>query len=355
MHVEVIDSLEGLDPLREAWLDIYSADAQTNYFTSWAYLRSWFQVTPWDWRVLVARQEPRGDPVGFLPLAQRVERLKGVGLWRELRMGGKPFADYTGFIIRPQNQDRALEAFGRHLLGERSWSAIIFNEVMDERLDMLSRLFQSEGCEVEESPSIVSPYCQLGPDWEEYMQEAMTAKSRYDFRRALKKVQKVPGLRESCPGPDDLDAHLDAMLVMWEARWGRLQSAQRQRFLHVFRSAFSSDQLWLKVLWDEDRAIAAVAAFVDPVKRAFLQYTTVYDPEYSKHSPGRALIGLAMQAAIAARFRVYDFLLGDEEYKYSFGATGRRTRSIIVQRRSLRGHVGKCILRARHRVSEALR
>ncbi len=57
--------------------------------------------------------------------------------------------------------------------------------------------------------------------------------------------------------------------------------------------------------------------------RSICFYLSGFDPEWEKYSPGTALIGTAIAEAAAEGCTEFDFLRGQEQYKYRWGAEDR--------------------------------
>jgi CelD/BcsL family acetyltransferase involved in cellulose biosynthesis len=67
--------------------------------------------------------------------------------------------------------------------------------------------------------------------------------------------------------------------------------------------------------------------------RRYLLYNSGYDPEAYPHlSPGWVLLSYAIQYAIAVGDHVFDFMQGDEEYKYRFGSQDYAVMRVLVSR-----------------------
>jgi CelD/BcsL family acetyltransferase involved in cellulose biosynthesis len=79
--------------------------------------------------------------------------------------------------------------------------------------------------------------------------------------------------------------------------------------------------LKLFVLRIEGEAVAALYGFLH--RRRFYYYLGGYDPRFSLLSPGTLLIGHALEQAIAEGAQEFDFLRGQEAYKYLWGARNR--------------------------------
>ena len=65
---------------------------------------------------------------------------------------------------------------------------------------------------------------------------------------------------------------------------------------------------------------------------SYLLYNSGYDPAYARMSVGLLNKALTIQWAIASGKRVFDFLRGDERYKYELGAVDRWIYRLTVRR-----------------------
>jgi CelD/BcsL family acetyltransferase involved in cellulose biosynthesis len=67
-------------------------------------------------------------------------------------------------------------------------------------------------------------------------------------------------------------------------------------------------------------------------RERYLLYNSGYDPAQAAHSPGIAAAAHAMMDAIAEKAVAFDFLSGDEPYKYQFGASNTHTCRVSVRK-----------------------
>ena len=353
MHIEVVDCLDDYDRLRDAWTEVYAADRAANTFVSWLWLRSWLEVTPYKWFVLAARPEPSSPYVAFLPLAANNERRHGIELVRELHLASKPLADYTGLVCHPANEAQTLPAFARYIREELTWDRFFVTDAIDPRLESLLQQVCGSRDVVHEREPLACPWIPLSKSWERHLSESMSAKSRYDVRRAFRNVEQSGTCRVTEPTAQDLDFHLDTLINLWKTRWGERRVADVYR--HVFRRAFENGTLWLRILWDGDQPMAAVSAFTDPIRKTIYQHIMAFDRRFAKRSPGRALTGYSIRDAIDRNFDCYDFLLGAEDYKYSFGARQRVAYRALAAHPSLRCLLGSALIRSEQALSRRRR
>jgi CelD/BcsL family acetyltransferase involved in cellulose biosynthesis len=88
----------------------------------------------------------------------------------------------------------------------------------------------------------------------------------------------------------------------------------------------------LDILWDRDAPIAGLLAFLDRERHSFCFYITGFDKRYATFSPGTVIVAHAIREAICNGYRVFDFLRGDEPYKFSLGAELRQTENVTIFR-----------------------
>lgn len=88
--------------------------------------------------------------------------------------------------------------------------------------------------------------------------------------------------------------------------------------------SFHTRSVYLPTFCARERPAAALATLMEPRKRTFAYYTTGRDETFEGRSGGRAAARHSIRDAIVRGFVEYDYLRGDEPYKYSFGCNERR-------------------------------
>ncbi len=346
--VEEVDSA-GLEDLRDGWQELSRSDPAAHYFCSWSFQSIWSAVTPFQWFALVVRNE-QAQLRAILPLAKEILTVRGLPAIRCLRMGGKPLADYSGLVCAPDFEAEALQGLRHFLQADKGWDRILFEEVLDPRLEQLANSLPQNEEALEPHRTLTAPELSLEGSFEELLQNSVSAKSRYDIRRSLRNVQRMPEFRHSIATQEDFTSHFEALVQVWVARWGTRTEQEIERLRHVLRQCLAAGELHLSVVWSGSSVAAAVCSFLDSVRKSALQYITAYDPGFSRFSPGRAAVSLAIQDALKRGCETYDFLLGDEDYKKSFGAESKTVQSWSLDRHRWRSRVGRRALDWRDRL-----
>lgn len=269
--------------------------------------------------------------VGLLPLG--IHFNLGTGERRVHLLGTGP-SDYLDVLVAPAWADAVVPALVDRLQRETArWDLCDFQELRadsplvgvelpagwPQRLDLQSR------CPVLELPpeapdvSAVVPrrfWRQLG-----HCRRRLAALGSVRLERA--DVQSFPELFE-------------AFMHLHGARWSRFgRFGVAADLAPLLREAgiefLAQGQLRLYALRLGNRIIASLLAFEH--HRRFHYYLGGFDPEFASWSPGSLLIGEVVQDAICSGARAFDFLRGDEPYKYRWGARDRST-----HRRQFRHH-----------------
>jgi CelD/BcsL family acetyltransferase involved in cellulose biosynthesis len=352
MQITCIDDEGEFAALKGDWSRAYASDPNAEVFVSWEWLDSWLQISPHRWFVLAAREREGDRFVAFLPLATRVVSVRGIPLIRELHMAGKPFGPLTGFVADPEHEASALAALGEYVRDELAWDEFRLADTIDPRGASLLASFASPRFEVQREEPLCCPYLPLPASWDDYLQESLSHKGRFNLRRSLRQIEALEGYRTTHPTAATIDDEIRTLLTLWESRWGGASDLARGEYRHMYREAFEDGRLFMRTLWVHETPIASLAAFVDPVKRTVSYYTSGFDSEFARYSPGKAIVGHCIRDAIAGKFDTFDFLVGGHEYKLSFfGAKERYATTAVVSRKSLRRTVGRALLGVRARAS----
>ena len=188
------------------------------------------------------------------------------------------------------------------------------------------------------------PYATLPNDWNSYL-DALSTNTRQKIRRLLKQVEASSEYRITVATPETFDRDLKTLLGFWDAKWrarkgDRMDSLIRSNGAMLTRS-FHSGLVYLPTFWHGDRPVAALATLVEPRKRTFSFYMTGRDETFEGPPAGMILHACSIRHAIEHGFVEYDFLRGNEPYKYSFGCKERKIHSIVLETKSGRNLGGR--------------
>jgi CelD/BcsL family acetyltransferase involved in cellulose biosynthesis len=174
--------------------------------------------------------------------------------------------------------------------------------------------------------------------WDEYM-GTLDKKARHEIRRKLRRARAVGELRVvlGAPSPEDVDA----FIALHQRRFGaeglfpQNEGGRRSRqFVHRLAELESATpdggQLQPARVFCGERLIFAGMAF-DDGHTCYL-YNAGMDPDASELSPGISGTAEYLRNRIEAGRRRFDFLRGNEPYKYEWGAKDEEIERVLVLR-----------------------
>ena len=337
MQISIIDNFEQFNRLKEDWDAVYSADPYTTSFVSWAWQRGWCEVTPYKWIVLAIRPEGMSSYVAFMTFGRSfVRKFRFVTIDCELHLGGHPLSCHTGFVCLPEYTEQVISAIAAFIQNQIKWDRFFIREMFDPRLDIFLRYFSHKNYRIDKMNSTPCPYIPLPASWEQYLRDFLSNKTIKRIKYYLRRIERVTDFRITQIQADNYDKHIDIFLSLHRLRWPLLPEQILNSFRVIFQRCFENHCLWLPILWNGTRPIAAMAVFIDRKKRNFFFYSQGWDDKFAKLSPGKVIVAYSIKYAIENGFRIYDFLRGDEEYKYYFGAINRFNTNITITRKNPR-------------------
>lgn len=335
MHIDIIDTVTQLETLKENWNAVYAEDQSTTIFVSWGWMRGWLEITPYKWIILAIRPDSTSSYVAFMPLGIECIQKGMFHSFRKLVIGGDKWSDNTGFICLPEYVETAVPLLATFIQKYISWDIFSLRNVFDSRLESFLRCFSHKKFTVSEHTATSCPYFVLPGNYNQYLQGFLGAQTRSDLKRDTRKVEDLNEFRSMQVQTENLGTQTETLLMLWQARWGLKPAHILHSYRMLFLRCFEDNSLWLTTLWTGATPIAGAAAFLDRKTKTFRCYTTAFNKEYMKLSPGKVMQGYSIRHAIESGFQVYDLGAGSESYKFSFGSRERFNRNILIKHRSL--------------------
>ncbi len=350
MLIDVIDDFASFERLKSDWDEIYDADPDAQFFLSWTWMSQWLQVLSGPWFILAAKPAEGTKYVAIFPLRPRLREDSKGGFYNEIAMTGNFAADYTGFICKPEFDERAISAFSRHFK-RSNWRRLSLDYIRttDVRLRTFLSNFSDKRFETRASSRInkrdninncICPAVSLPGDWDSYLANCTSSNMRQKLRRFLRQIESDQSFRITHSEGESIEPDLKILLKFWADKWGarkgnRLSSILKSNY-YMLRRCGKIGHLFMPMLWRDDRPLGGLACLVDPQKKSILFYLAGRDESFNDPPPGLVLHAHSIRYAIGRGFKTYDFLRGNESYKYSFGATERLISCIAVSTRSER-------------------
>jgi CelD/BcsL family acetyltransferase involved in cellulose biosynthesis len=199
---------------------------------------------------------------------------------------------------------------------------------------ILQQLAQERSLAFSTEVQEVCPIIELPQSFEEYLMQ-LDKKQRHEIRRKKRRADAAGTELKVVTAEDDVTAEVDDFLDLLQMSASEkedwLNEERRAVFHEVAKSALDAGTLQLLFLQQGDQKIAGLYNF-DYKDRIWVYNSGFNVVEFGHLSPGVVLTGGAIELAIGAGRREFDFLRGDEQYKYRFGAKDTTVHRIQITR-----------------------
>lgn len=321
-----------LVPDPESWDALLQHSYDNRLFLSSIWQQTWWQhFGNGKARVLTSLDES-GIPNAILPLQISNSDDRVLSLAGDFNV-----TDYMDALADKADAEEFLGALCRRAYDDLEWDAIELRHVPSTSalLRALESVASERGSECVIEDDQVCPVALLCSSWDGYLQ-MLSKKQRHEIRRKLRRAQEGADWSwRTAETQADLDRDLPIFFRLHEAS-GRekarfMTPEMREFFRDMARVLLQAGILRLSIFRRDGEDIATAMSFL--YRDRYLLYNSGYDPARAAHSPGIAAVALAMQDAIEQKAIAFDFLSGDEPYKYQFGASNTHTCRVRVTRR----------------------
>lgn len=327
----------------EEWDNLLCSSASDVVFMTWQWQTTWWRnfgaQRECKLHLLVVRDE-RGALVGIAPLFVGLASLPPTGEYapgeqrpeqgpqrRVARMvGGIEIADYLDVIAPAENLPAVWSValdYLRDIRGE--WDAVDFHSLpgLSPSHEILAELGPQKGFDFQVFHEDVCPVITLPDSWESYLM-SLRKKDRHELRRKVRKLESRDDVRWYLAAPADHQAIERAVHIFLDLH--RKSDAEKARFMDEHMAAYFLDMAhallntgWLDIAILEITGQPAAAYFSFNYHKRLYLYNSGYDPKFGAYSAGVALLAYRIHKAINQGLCYFDFLRGDEPYKYDFG------------------------------------
>ncbi len=243
-------------------------------------------------------------------------------------LGSIEVFDYLDFIASPQDLPQFVEAVLDFILSlAQPWDDVDLCNIIDHSptLPLLQSAAEKRGWNFQLEQLQPSPYIPLPGDWESYL-SSIKKKQRHEIRRKMRRLEEseTPSRWYMVGEGHDLHDEMDGFLSLMEQdeEKGSFLTAEMRDFLHSLAATADMAGI-LQLSFLEIDGQKAAGKFLFNYRGRLWAYNSGVDAAFREHSPGWVLLGFLLQWANAHEIAEFDFMRGDEEYKYRFGAVDR--------------------------------
>ena len=280
-------------------------------------------------------RDDHGELYGLAPLflTQTREGKKGL-----MFLGSIEISDYLDLIVSSGNAESFAEGLfaALEVEGPEGWQVLDLYNIPEDstNLTALEGSAERRGWDIQRERLQPCPVIVLEETWEDYLAK-LVKKQRHELRRKMRRSAQYPGgvewriIRQE----EDIEVATDTFMKLMATDPRKLEfltPKMYSQFQRSIRAAHKNGWLHLSFLEVGGKQAAAYLSF-DYGGKLWL-YNSGINPDYQSLSPGLVLLGHLIQWAINQGRREFNFLRGDEAYKYRMGGVDRYITRLTITR-----------------------
>jgi CelD/BcsL family acetyltransferase involved in cellulose biosynthesis len=324
------------DRLAPEWNNLLKRSDANLIFLTWEWQSTW-------WRAYEA------GALWVLTVHDEHNRLVAIAPWfiqtkpdgeRVVRtIGCVDVTDYMDIIVDHDHVDAVQRSLAQYAWDNRDQ----FDRMNLCNVSEHSRTFatfpqhlSSAGFDAEPVLQEVCPVIHLPDSFEAYL-ESLDKKQRHEIRRKLRRAENEAELNwYTVDSTHDFEQQVEVffrlMASSQPSKAEFLADARNERFFRsILRVAYECGWLRMTFLEVDGQPAACYCDFV--YQDSVLVYNSGLDPNYVPHlSTGIVLLAYNIRRAIEDGLKLYDFLRGNESYKYRMGAQDTRVYMLLARK-----------------------
>ena len=357
MYTVKIASPAEFNSSKEQWNALVHNMRYPSIFVSWEWIHTWQQYFANDTELvnlfIYADSAQHNELVGILPLfLQNTHLNKDWHSGRVLQYAGSSYLypDHLDIICAEKHAPVCLQAvfdFLFNVTQQQPWDILYLPYLADNSclLDWLTNT-TALPFKFNIQQTSTAPYIAMASNsFDEYMGR-FNSKQRYNIRSRQKKLCSQHNTQYISCQPDELSSGLDILFKLHARRAEQKDiesSFQGKNVINFHHDLLNqiADTNWpqLKLLKNDQQTLAALYGFTFADR--FFFYQIAHDPEWTRLGPGKVILYHAIAEAFANGQQEYNFLQGQESYKYQWTAQERKIYSVTLYNDTLRGRASR--------------
>lgn len=317
------------ESLADHWQHLIEGCSEPTFFDQPTWQKTWWSQFGGDSELkLMAVRSDSGDINMIAPLMIDGSEVSF--------LGSTDLVDYHDFLSRDRLSPSCIQAVVAALSEMSNIDTITLQSLPGNSptINQFREAAEQAGWEVEIEQEDVAPRIELPATWDDYV-SGLRKKDRHELRRKLRRLEAAGEVRQiELTSPEDVEAAMGEFM-----RLHRMSTPDKNEFMTSDREQFftriaidlaSENSTRLCFLEVNGERVATSLSFVCRDVRYL--YNSGYNPAQSKLSVGLLNHALAIKSSIEERHRVFDFMRGNESYKYHLGGIDREIYALKASR-----------------------
>jgi CelD/BcsL family acetyltransferase involved in cellulose biosynthesis len=327
LKIKIYNNIDSLEEIQDHWNELLSEAVFPNIFLTWQWINSWWKFFGKDQQLYIAVFEVKSSLIAILPFQIcSISYFPGIKFRKACLIGDGRIVspDYLGPIIREGSTEYIPDIINviRGVLSETRIVQFSSINIKDQSIEKIISALTADFPIFFEAND-TCPIATFSGNYEEYFKN-LSNTSQKKLNRKMKKAEKELDVRFECLSSEDCAQDILCLIKQIFKNSTRGKSGgfsfsipQYQDFHREIIPSFARAG-WLRffILYFNNEPVCYIYGYY--YNKIFWFYQTSFDLKYSKFAPGLIAFQLAIKHLIMEGAEQFDFLRGDEPYKFLF-------------------------------------
>ena len=334
MQISVITTKEKWLGLKPQWNPLLQASGSSACFLTFEWLMAWaecflFPSFP-SGRLHILTFHEKDRLIGIAPFCLLVQK-RGPIKYRMLQFIGAPQAgsDYLDVIAQKGREKEVATALYDYLVSRRFWDILSLHDIPSGSLFLLHffNCIERGGKYAEMKPSAYCPAVSIHNGFDEYF-AGLSKNRKKKFKQDLRVIHRDHKVEHKIADGNDAALNLPRFFRFYTKTSNR-GGESLQNMLQRYAAQCSPDiPFQIDFLEVNGRPVSGLLHLKH--NTALAMYIMAVDKNFdARLSMGNLIVGMCIENAYHNGYRTYDFLKGDEAYKFHWANNGTKTLALM--------------------------
>ena len=329
IQISIIKTPEQWHLLKPQWNLLLESSRSGTCFLTFQWLKAWSEcfMNKNDKLYIITFHE-KDSLIGAAPFYIHKKK-HGPITARELKFIGTPQAgsDYLDVIIKKSRETKVANALYGHLIkkGSADWDILSLHDIPSASLFLLHFLnrIEKEGKYVEITPGAYCPVTKINGSFDDYFSNLSKWRKK-KFKQDFRIIHRDQNVRHVVGTGKQAKGRLSEFFEFYNKKSNWPGEKLQQMLNRYIEHCESEPPVQIDLLQVNGKTVAGLLHLKH--KNALAMYLMVIDKDFNpKLSLGNLLVGMCIENATMEGYTIYDFLKGDETYKFHWANEGKRS------------------------------
>ena len=350
LQISEINTKEQFYEMKNYWDETLNRSTENNIFLTWEKMAPSVNYMEAKSSLKILCATEGNELVGIAPFRITHRRLKGLLSYDIIEPLAYGETDYTGIIITKQ-EEQCLHQFIVHLLSQKDWDFMNFPDLPQTAQTLALMRTAKDIPKFEAIKGAICPYIAI-PGTKDKLLANLNSKFQKKLRNSLHKLESEQGKVElrNYYELGSLDKTMEIFVKLHQKRWtargepGRF-SNQKSLELTKQTARYFAEKDWLRLYFLTVNNKPVAAELNLEYKEKMYCHLKGLDPDYYKYRVGSLLTFKVLEECVKKRISEYDFMQGDEAYKFDWTNKFRQNMNIQLVNTKLSSSIIKASLK----------